>query len=162
MTEYNALEYYEKLQSRAFKDQILVKAGQKFTISAHETVTLNKRDIRKLEMVAITQLKFGRYSEYTDNVMNVMGGGENSVKDKEILYFRLGWNNKKPAVVEKVKYGEYYKGEIPKSKNGLIAWEALIPTWKIVLACGSKMKKKKESSKKILVFKESFFKKILF
>jgi hypothetical protein len=161
MKRYNALPYYEKLRSQAFKKQILVKAGQRFTIAEHETVTLTKRDIRKLEMVAITQLKFGRYSEYTDNVMNIVGGGE-CQSEKEILYFRLGWNNKKPAAVEKVDHGEYFSGEIPKSKNGLIAWEALIPTWKIVLACGSKMKKKKESSKKILVFKESIFKKILF
>jgi hypothetical protein len=37
------------------------RPGQRFTIAEHETVTLNKRDIRKLEMVA--QLKFGRYSK---------------------------------------------------------------------------------------------------
>jgi hypothetical protein len=106
-------------------------------------------------MVAITQLKFGRYSKYTDNVMNIVGGGE-CQSEKEILYFRLGWNSKKPAAVEEFKYGEYFTGVIPQSKNGLIAWEALIPAWKIVLSCGSKMKKKIETGKKIYFYRKSY------
>lgn len=90
MGHYNNLPYYQKVQSRSMKNQILVTAGTKYKISETETVALNTNDIRKLETVAITQLKFGHLSKYTENVMNVQGGGENYNNDKEILYYRVG------------------------------------------------------------------------
>lgn len=147
MNSYNSEEGFLYVKPN-FRRCRLAVAGDKFLLRDGTSVVLHRNDIRKLEVVAISQTQYGQFAAYSKNLMNILGGGEiggNSLH--QILYVRFGKKIDKIRKEKKEIEDNFYHGEIPMTAAGKIDWGKLIPNNEVVKRCGGELKSKKSTGK---------------
>lgn len=124
----------DKVDRKSFADCLLVEAGSKFKIEDGSEVVVTRNDIRRLELIAIFEFTFGGFSQYSASLANQRGGGELS-DGSDVFYYRFGKLNSEQRNKDK-EDGSYFGGEIPRTSDGKVDWQVLVPYWLLVSLCG--------------------------
>lgn len=93
MFRHNQNQKIKFVPSSNYNSCKLISVGDTFVLEDGQTVIVNENDIKKLEVLAITEFTYREFSNYSKKLINEKGGGEGlKFSEQKTLYFRYGNN----------------------------------------------------------------------